>query len=425
MTEKPRVGLVLAGGGARGAYEAGALSVLLPFLERRGERPTVLVGTSVGAINAAYLAASRHVPAARAAAGGVERWREVTKDRVVRPILGRHGARTALRYAGELLAVPGVRVPSLLDPAPLSKSLPRWVDFNALHRNVSDRVVDAVAAVATAAGSGRTVVFTEGETPPHRPGRLDYARVPLEPDHVRASAAIPLFFPAVRVERPARSRGGYFDGGSRLNTPIKPAIDLGVDRLAVVGTASIGAVQAQPDLEDARQPDICDGALNVLQGMLVDPLAEDLRTLGRINEAVGADGDGAGPERGPLRKHPYRQLPYMFIGPQHRGEIGRLALDVFRRRYGGIKGLRSLDFPLLNRLLGGETINHGELLSYLFFDPAFIEQLIALGRHDARRWIDAAREADEPWQIGPLAEEGSALLQDRMHLAPLGESAVA
>ena len=67
-----RIGLVLAGGGARGAYEAGALSVLAPALEERGERPTVFVGTSVGAINAAYLAGSRHLSAEEAAAGGLE-----------------------------------------------------------------------------------------------------------------------------------------------------------------------------------------------------------------------------------------------------------------------------------------------------------------------------------------------------------------
>jgi NTE family protein len=54
----PAVGLVLAGGGARGAYEIGVLSALLPALDQRGERPTVIVGTSIGAMNAAYLAAT-------------------------------------------------------------------------------------------------------------------------------------------------------------------------------------------------------------------------------------------------------------------------------------------------------------------------------------------------------------------------------
>ncbi len=65
-----RVGLVLAGGGARGAYEVGALSVLLPALEACGQRPTVLVGTSVGAINVAYLAANADLSADDAVAGG-------------------------------------------------------------------------------------------------------------------------------------------------------------------------------------------------------------------------------------------------------------------------------------------------------------------------------------------------------------------
>src|SRR4051794_27040426 len=58
------VALVLAGGGARGAYEAGALSVLLPALEARGERPVIVVGTSVGALNATFVAATAHLPAA-------------------------------------------------------------------------------------------------------------------------------------------------------------------------------------------------------------------------------------------------------------------------------------------------------------------------------------------------------------------------
>jgi NTE family protein len=74
---------------------------------------------------------------------------------------------------------------------------------------------------------------------------------------------------------------------------------------------------------------------------------------------------------------------------------------VFRDRYGGLKGLRAPDFPLLNRLLGGESPTHGELLSYLFFDPEFIEELIRMGQRDARRWLRASADGD-PWQIEPL-----------------------
>ena len=101
-------------------------------------------------------------------------------------------------------------------------------------------------------------------------------------------------------------------------------------------------------------------------------------------------------------KPPYRRVPYIFIAPERRGAIGELATTVFRARYGGWKGLRSPDFPLLNRLLGGESPTHGELLSYLIFDPEFIEELIEMGRQDAKRWLDAPPGRDDPWQVGPL-----------------------
>ena len=79
-----------------------------------------------------------------------------------------------------------------------------------------------------------------------------------------------------------------------------------------------------------------------------------------------------------------------------------MATSVFRDRYGGIKGLRSPDFPLLNRLLGGESPTHGELLSYLFFDKEFIEELIRMGQRDARRWLRSEPGPGDPWQIEPL-----------------------
>src|SRR3954454_23523573 len=98
--------LVLAGGGARGAYEAGALSLLLPELERRGQRPTVYAGTSVGAINAAVLASMAHLPATDAATRVTALWEQLSKGDVIRPILRRQGPLAALRFAGELLSMP-------------------------------------------------------------------------------------------------------------------------------------------------------------------------------------------------------------------------------------------------------------------------------------------------------------------------------
>src|SRR5438105_15898960 len=103
------VAIVLAGGGARGAYEIGALSVLLPVLEERGERPEVIVGTSVGAINAAYLAATAGDPVARALDQGARLWSELGFDDVLRPLLSGAALRTALGSVGQFLGIPGAR----------------------------------------------------------------------------------------------------------------------------------------------------------------------------------------------------------------------------------------------------------------------------------------------------------------------------
>jgi NTE family protein len=400
------IGSVLSGGGARGAYEAGVISILAPALEARGERPTLFVGTSVGAINAAYLGSSRHLSADEQADGLLERWREVTKGRVIRPIMLQQLPLTALRYAGELLSVPGVRVPSLLDPEPLEGSLKRWMSWADLHRNVADGLVHAVVVVATAARTGRTVAFveSEGNFSAHNSHAVEYVACALADEHILASAAIPILFPPVRVETPAAARGWYVDGGTRLNTPIKPALDLGAEGLVVIGTEAITEPPAEPGLHESLPPDFGDGALHALHGALVDPLNEDMRMLGNVNEffANGGETSAATRYRVARGKPPYRSVPYMFIAPSRRGVIGDIAAEVFQKRYGGLKGLRSPDFPLLKRLLGGDGPAHGELLSYLLFDAEFIEALIDLGREDAERWLNAPPGRDEPWQLGPL-----------------------
>jgi NTE family protein len=98
----------------------------------------------------------------------------------------------------------------------------------------------------------------------------------------------------------------------------------------------------------------------------------------------------------------YRRVPYMFIAPATRSALGDAASAVFRRRYGGHRGLRAPELAVLSRLLGGQSEQHGELISYLLFEPEFQEEVIALGRSDTRRWLDRVSGSDAPWYTDPI-----------------------
>jgi NTE family protein len=380
------VALVMSGGGARGAYEVGVLSVLMPELERRGERPSIVVGTSVGAFNAAFVAASAHRPAADALDDGIRTWHELVWTDSLEPlgVAGEEPVRR--RLIAQLLGVQRPRVHALLDPTPLEATLERIVDFRQMARNVADGALDSVAVATTSALTGRTVVFhAGGESPEHDPVRqIDYVGTDLDGSHIRASGAIPGLFPAVHVDTPERARGWYFDGGTRLNTPIKPALELGAERVVVIGLNSIAPGPEQ--LAGPRRPDVFEALAQVMQAAIGDKLIDDMRELASENEP---DGDGD------------KVIPYVFVAPNERDEIGAIAARVWRESYGGVGGLvRDHNVSLLGRFVaGGDDAAHGELLSFLFFAPEFARELIALGQRHAREWI-----ADNPdlWRTGPL-----------------------
>lgn len=408
MTNEPeRIGLVLAGGGARGAYEAGVLSVILPALEARGQRPKVIVGTSVGAINAAFAAAAAHLPAAEVMDQAKERWRAVDWKEVVKPIAGPATALSGARYAGAVLGLPGVDLNALLDPSPLRKTLSEWIDWDRLAHNAGSDLLDALAVVATSAMRARSTVFVQRRDadsiePSHE---IDYLETEIGVDHVRASAAIPLAFPAVELDEPRSAAGWYFDGGVRLNTPIKPALDLGVDRVIVIATHAV-----DPDHEggwhtEGSPPDFGDGLVQLLFAALVDSLIGDVRMLGKINLLV-SDGE-APPAARRYRKRrgrgPLREIPYMFIAPDNRDQIGDIATEIFATHHASPRGaVADPDIAILGRLLGGVSESHGELLSYLMFTPEFTSALIEQGERDAQAWLDRDWGEDGPWLREPI-----------------------
>lgn len=385
-----RVGVVLAGGGARGAYEAGALSVVLPRLARRGERPEVIVGTSVGAINTAYLAATVGDPPGDVADAARELWASIDFDDVLRPLISPAELATTLSSIGEFFRIPGARLWSLLDPAPLAGTLRRLIPFERIHANVQVGHLHAAAVVATSAATSRTVVFHDGggRVPRDQVRGIDYAATRIGVDHVRASAAIPAAFPAVRVRQPRGAAGWYFDGGTRLNTPIKPALELGADRVIVIALNSL-----HPGTSRGR-PDALDGVSQLAHAVLVDPLVHDVQTLATINTALRGRGRG---------ESDHRVVPYMLIAPDRRDVIGEIATRVYRQHYtGALAAARSPSLALLGHALdAGKSAARGELFSYLFFAREFAEALMQRGREDAERWF-RQRHDHGPWQVRKL-----------------------
>jgi NTE family protein len=393
---------VLSGGGARGAYEAGALATLAPALVARGETPDIVVGTSIGAINGAFFAARADEPLDRVAADGLKLWRELRWEDAIGPLVSPSELGRLLSAAAMLAGLPGPGLPGLLDPSPLRGTLARLVEFKRIASNIDAGALTAAAVVVTSYATTRSVVFHHGGPAlgPDTVRPIDYVATRLAPEHLLASAAIPAAFPAVEIRRPPAAAGWYSDGGVRLNVPLKPALSLGADRIVVIGLNS-----SVTTAEASGRPDAIDGVAQLLQVALADQLANDVATLAGINETLSPDGSppagaraGAGAGRG------YRRtIPYIFIAPSDRLEVGRIARNVYKRHYAGIGALvRDPNLAILGRIFGAErSAVHGEVLSYLFLARRFIDELIALGRRDAQRWLDTQHDAGL-WQIGRL-----------------------
>ena len=163
-------------------------------------------GTSVGAINSAYLAADAHLPAEEALAGGLDRWRDISKGKVIRPILARQVPLTAHPLRG--------RDPVAARRAPAEPARPEAAENN-LHglgrlegapQNVRYGLVEAVAIVTTAASPDARSCSSRARRSAklHRSHVIDYVPAKLTDEHVRASAAIPILFPPIRVNKPRR-----------------------------------------------------------------------------------------------------------------------------------------------------------------------------------------------------------------------------
>lgn len=404
-TALPRIALVLSGGGARGAYEAGVLSYLFDELPARLGRPVhfdIVTGTSVGAVHACYLAA------AQGRAGFGERLAGIWRSLSIGQVFGVSASDLfrvpwkllGLGRVGDLLpAEPGrtpARLAGLFDTGWLDEIVAGAVDWNLLRANLDGGTLSALAVAVTEIATGRSVVFADTGGRPMPPWARDPFVVgrgtQIRAEHALASAAIPLLFPAVRIDR-----AYYVDGGLRLNTPLSPALRLGADRVLVIGLRHPRSPEEEDRLARRREASVGNPTYLVgkaLNALILDRVEYDVDRLRLFNAILesGVAAYGADFLRRvnepivALRNTPYRIVRDLFLRPSK--DLGVLAADCLRHQPRS-RGLRDWISRNVPRYAARGALGEADLLSYLFFDRSYAERLLELGRRDA-----AAMEAE-------------------------------
>jgi NTE family protein len=377
LTNPRGLGLVLSGGGARGAYQVGVLQYLAR--EFPSAIPEILTGVSAGAINAAFIA-SRQEPFVEKLDELAEMWSNLRIEEVFRvdhDLLWR-----AVRWGGRLLTGGKSPLPpakSMVDTRPLREVLERELQANSngtiegINASLRAGWLRAFALTASSYTTGQSITWVqtrEDSVMPawERPQRKSET-CNLRVDHVMASAALPFFFPAIEVDG-----AWYGDGGIRLTAPLSPAIHLGATRILAVTTRYARTREEADRPMIVAYPPPAQVAGVLFNAIFLDQLEDDALQLRQINKLIEA--------------HPQEQRiglrPIQLLVLRPSEDLGRLANHYEADLPKG--------FRFFTRGLGTKETRSNDMLSLVMFQTDYVRHLIELGQSDAAAKRDQIRE---------------------------------
>jgi NTE family protein len=382
-----RTALVLMGGGARTAYQAGVLHALATLLGLQGGANSaaqahahgsfpfnILVGTSAGALNATFLAsrASQGLPAFDQLADFWTTLRSAHVYKLKVPAWIRSS-----RIAAALMLSQQVRAQqALLDNTPLVDTLHRVISLGRIEQALQDQTLQAVAVTASSYSSGVHWTFCQmaAERPADlwsRPGRrAEFQQITIE--HLMASSAIPFLFPCTPLWVDGH-REFFGDGSMRQSSPLSPALHLGASKVLVIGVGQPerASLAGSNGAGVSGRPTLGAIAGHALASVFQDTLQADVEQAQRVTQTLRQM------PREIAALMPYRPVEVLAIAPSQ-------SLDALAQRHAGELPAGAYNALAGLGALGAKGSPGGAALaSYLLFEAGFIKALMALGEHDA------------------------------------------